>query len=149
MKPAIVYVILTLSLFANGFLMGSLLHQREKALETQALSSSPAVDLSLDVEQIEILERVRQFADVRNQRRKAQARLIDKALWQALLSERPNMDDINRQLEELAALNAQYRVRLSGQMLVLFEALSAEQRRVLRERGADEGYFEFLGITWP
>ncbi len=149
MKRAIVYVLLILSLFANGFLAGSLLHQRGDRAQTESASPSLAGDLGLNVEQIENLERVLRFADIRNQRREAQARLIEETLWQAMLSDTQDMDRINRHLEELAALNAQYRIRLSGQMLVLFETLSAEQRRALRERGVDQGYFSALGIVWP
>ncbi|MDX5378115.1 MAG: hypothetical protein LPK08_11450 [Halomonas sp.] len=126
LKLRVLFGLLAISLFANAYLFA----RSQAALPAPrpaAMLIAPA-DLGLTPDQALALESVRRFAEIRAARREEQRAVPEARLRHALTDATVSAAALDEALEEIGAIDAEYRYRLVGELIKWRDGLSPAQR---------------------
>ncbi|HDP90507.1 MAG TPA: hypothetical protein ENN42_11230 [Thioalkalivibrio sp.] len=143
LKLRLLFGLLAVSLFVNAYL-----YARTQAVHP-ALQPVDAVirpaDLALTPDQALALDSVRRFAEIRSRRREEQREVPEARLRHALSDASGSTEALDEALEELGAIDAEYRYRLVGEIIKWRDSLGPEQRMRLASELEQQG----LGALIP
>lgn len=131
--------LLAISLFANAYLFAR--SQDAPPAPWPTVTPIAPADLGLTPDQALALASVRRFAEIRAARRAEQRAVPEARLRQALSDTTVSAAALDEALEEIGAIDAEYRYRLVGELIRWRDGLSPAQRgrlaTELEQRGMD------------
>ena len=132
----LLFALLAISLFFNAYLLARSQDAARQA-EVSPRAVLPVLDLTPD--QALGLESVRRFAEIRWQRRAERQAVPMAVLRQALSDLDTPAADIATAIEDLGTIDAQYRMRVMGELSKWSESLQPAQRARLDSELARSG----------
>jgi uncharacterized membrane protein len=137
LKLRVLFGLLAISLFANAYLFAR--SQAALPMPQPAETRIAPADLGLTPDQALALESVRRFAEIRAARREEQRAVPEARLRQALTGATVSAAALDEALEEIGAIDDEYRYRLVGELIRWCDGLSPAQRRRLAAELEREG----------
>jgi hypothetical protein len=144
MKIAVLTLLLSASLFLNGYLLARGQSPAADAVGTELKAVDWVETLTLDSERAQALAGLGRFVALRRERRDADLEALERELLAASLASPPDFELIGAAVDQISVLEADLRIRASEHLVAFAGLLTPAQRETLRSRLEGRGFVRGL-----